>query len=163
MKQQIKKGQNPTRPNVSAKTEEVTLENFSEFLNQPSLTDLPANVKKELADKKLEGRWIDMVQWRKNQGFHKRGWAPYKFDCLTGQPASPLLDSNGQYEGYLLRQSMVLAVKTSEEAQKRRNFINARTKLQSNPGQMHQKALKDALGPAAKVIGYEESDFGDDE
>lgn len=162
MKQQIKKGESPTKPSVN---EAASTNSFiAELQNQPSLTDIPKHCKEELASKNLEARWIDVVLLKKNQGHHKRNWQPYKFECLKsgGKHANPFSTMEGQYEGYLMRQQMILAVKSVEEAQKRRDFIKTRTKMQSNPTKAAFKAFKEEFGGAMKVTGDDDEGDGNE-
>lgn len=156
MKQPIKKGI-PTKQNIASKNE------YHEILgNQPSLTDIPSNCKKELEEKGLEARWLDIVELKKNQGFHKRGWQPYKFDCMSGAKNNPFASNDGQFDGYLLRNQMVLGIKTKEEAKKRKDYVRMKTQLQSNPVEMQKASLKEFIGDKGKVSGVEDTDQDSD-
>lgn len=127
-----------------------------------SLLDVPEACAKELAEKGLEGRWVDSVQLKKNQGFHKRQWTPHKFECLSGAKAiNPFGATEGQYDGYLLRQQLVLASKPIEMANQRRKHNQMRAKLQANPGKAASDDFRRFLkenDKNAKVLGWDESD-----
>lgn len=126
-----------------------------------SLTDIPAECKKELKSKNLAHRWIDIVELKKNLGFHKQEWQPYKFECLTNQiKNNPFADSASGYEGFLLRKQLVLAVKTAEEANNQRNYIKFKNNMQANPGQKAVDQFKEFAGKDSgmKVEGWDNKD-----
>lgn len=127
-----------------------------------SMLDIPSNCAAELAAQGLEGRWIDIVELKKNHGWHRREWAPHKFNCLVGaNSANPFGASEGQYDGYLIRQQLVLAAKPLEKANARRKYNQMRTKLQANPGKTTAEEFKRFIkenDPGAKVLGWDEKD-----
>lgn len=155
MKQPIKKGQNPTKPNVISK------DDFSLLYEQATILDVPKECKEELAKKGMEGRWVDLVLLQKNGGLHKKGWQPMKFECLGKSSSNPFGGQAGQYDGYLIRQQLVLAAKPAEAASIERRKIQLRTKLQANPAEMKLKEMQQYVkesGVKIKVTGYDEED-----
>ena len=156
MKQPIKKGQNPTKPNISEK------DDYSLLFEQPTILDLPDNCKSEVESKGLEGRWIDLVLLQKNGGMHRKGWQPYKFDCLGKTSSSnPFGGQSGQYEGYLIRQQLIYATKTKEEAELERRKINLRIKLQADPAALKVKEMREYVknsGVKGMVVADDEDE-----
>jgi hypothetical protein len=143
-------------------TQKNTISEFEFGSKAKSMLDVPADCAAELAAAGLEARWIDAVQLKKNHGYHRREWTPYKFKCLTGANATnPFGASEGQYDGYLLRQQLVLAAKPIEKANARRKYNQMRTKLQANPGKTTAEEFKRFIkenDPGAKVLGWDEKD-----
>lgn len=161
MKQQIKKGVSPTKPNVQSKNQ---LDMVALLKGDNSLLDVPKECKEELKSKGLAHRWLDIVELSKNQGTHKKGWYPYKFDCKLPGSANPFGQNAGQYDGYLVRRQLVLGVLPQAEADliKARNQL--RTKMQSDPVKMKRDELKEMArqaGVSTKVESNE--DMSDEE
>lgn len=150
MKQPIKKGTSPTKQNVSSLSDSNDL---SLLYNQPTILDVPESCKKELADKKMEYRWIDLVALQRDGGLHKKNWQPYKFECLGKSESNPFGGQAGQYDGYLVRRQLVLASKTAEAASLERRKVQLRTKLQSDPASMKVKEMKQFVKDAGVKIG----------
>lgn len=149
-----------TKPSVSSKNNQTTVNPSS----LGSILDIPPECAKELEAAGMEGRWIDVIQLKKNQGYHKREWSPYKFKCLSGSSGTnPFGATDGQFDGYLMRQQLVLAAKTKEKAQARRDYVRSRTQMQSDPAGMQKAKFKEYMASnikGAKVHGFDE---GDDE
>lgn len=161
MAKQIKGPGMGSKPSITAKNEYSGFE----FGNRAkSMLDIPSECQAELDAAGLEGRWIDVVQLKKNHGWHKREWQPYKFKCLSGSSSiNPFGASEGQYEGYLLRQQLVLAAKPAEKAQARRNYVKMKTELQSNPAAVKSKEFREFVRqqlPGAKVHEWDDRDDG---
>lgn len=127
-----------------------------------SLTDLPQNCMEELRTNGLEARWIDAVELKKNHGYHKQEWQPYKFKCLVEAiKTNPFMDAASGFEGYLIRKQLVLAVKTTEEADKQRNYLKFKNNMQMNPGQKAVKEFKE-FAQGAQHLKVEEWDEKDE-
>ncbi len=161
MKQPIKKGTTPMKPNVQSKNE---LDMISLLKGDNSVLEVPKECKDELKSKNLAFRWIDILELGKNQGIHKKGWAPYKFDCKLPGSANPFGQHAGQYEGYLVRRQLVLGVLPQAEADliKARNQL--RTKMQSDPVKLKRDELQQMArqhGVSSKIESNE--DMADDE
>lgn len=134
-----------------------------EFGNKAkSMLDVPKDCETELASKGLEARWIDSVQLKKNAGYHKREWQPYKFECLKGaNSVNPFGATEGMYDGYLIRQQLVLAAKPKEKANARRAYTQMRAKMQSNPGKATIEEFKKFIHEndrSAKVLEWNDKD-----
>ncbi len=122
-------------------------------------TDLDGTLKKELADKGLEYRFIDFKQAKANGGMSRNGWIVYKRESENPrlQGISSLMDADG-----LVRQgSMVLAVKTKQGAAKqrlRRDRQNESLKQYNKHVTNEVEAEARKLGGSSRVIaGYEKN------
>jgi len=133
-----------------------------EFGNKAkSMLDIPEACQKELDAAGKEARWIDVVELKKNHGWHKREWAPHKFTCLGKSEANPFGASEGMYDGYLIRKQLVLASKDANKAQARRSYVQMRSKLQSNPGKTTTEEFKKFIkenDATAKVLEWNDKD-----
>lgn len=161
MKQPIKKGVSPTKPNVQSKNQ---LDVISLLKGDNSLLEVPKECKEELKSKDLAHRWIDIVELSKNQGTHKKGWVPYKFDCKLPGAANPFGQQAGQYEGYLVRRQLVLGVMPQDQADLLRARNQLRAKMQSDPVKLKRDELQQMArehGVRSKIESNE--DMADDE
>jgi len=133
-----------------------------EFGNKAkSMLDIPEDCAKELEASGLEGRWVDVVELKKNHGWHKREWTPFKFKCLGQSAVNPFGASEGLYDGYLIRKQLVLAAKTKEKADSRRAYTKMRAKMQSNPGKTSIEEFKKFIHEndrSAKVLEWNDKD-----
>jgi len=158
MSKEIKKS-NGGRAPLSQKNE---ISGFEFGSKAKSMLDIPEACAKELEAMGHEARWIDVVELKKNHGWHKREWVPCKFSCLTGaNAANPFGATEGQYDGYLIRQQLVLASKPAEKARARRAYTAMRAKLQSNPGKTTTEEFRKFLkenDKSAKVLGWDDKD-----
>ena len=147
-----------TKPNISTKS----INGTQSPSDMTSILDIPAECQQELDAAGLEGRWIDVVGLKKNHGWHKRSWSPYKFKCLTGTNASnPFGAAPGEFDGYLLRQQLVLAALSKDKAQERRDYIKRKTMAQSDPAGLKKAEFKEYMErgiKGAKVHGFDDSD-----
>lgn len=161
MSKQIK-ANSGTKPNISAKTQPK----ISNPSTLSSVLDIPEACMKELTEAGLEPRWIDIVQLKNNHGWHKREWQPFKFKCLSNvTAANPFGSTSGEYDGYLLRQQLVLAAKSKDKAEARRAYVRARTNMQSNPADMQKQKFTEYVKggiSGAKVHGFDEGDVDEE-
>lgn len=127
-----------------------------------SALDVPGNCLKELQDKNLVCRWIDIVELKRSQGFHQRGWYPYKFECLKGSN-NPFAEAT--YDGYLIRAKAILAVKSEEEAIIHRQQVKtSRNRLSKVVEQAETEFRKFASGDKhLKVHGWDKKDESETE
>lgn len=131
-----------------------------EFGNRAkSMMDIPKECQQELDKSGMEGRWIDIVKLKTNHGWHKREWQPFKFTCLD-QKNNPFGAPDGQYEGYLIRQQLVLAAKSKDKVAQRKAYIKARTDMQADPGKLKINEFKQLVRDTGSKIrvheGYDE-------
>lgn len=85
-------------------------------------TTLSEELKKELEEQGLVGRWVDYKRLKEMDGYHTKGW------ILFRRKKSDIIDSQefrfGQNpDGIVRRGSMVLAAKTKEEVEKHKAFL----------------------------------------
>lgn len=159
MSKEIKKQNTQGRVPVTQKNK---ISEFEFGNKEKSMLDVPKECSAELASKGLEARWIDTVQLKKNSGYHRREWQPYKFECLKGaNSASPFGATEGMYDGYLIRQQLVLAAKPIEKANARRAYTQMRAKMQSNPGKTTIEEFKKFIHEndrSAKILEWNDKD-----
>lgn len=152
MKQKISKGSSPTKQNIQSKNAQDMV---SLLRGQSTILDIPVECQKELESKGLEGRWIDVIQLQKNQGWHKKEWQPYKFACKLASAANPFGGQAGAFDGYLVRQQLVLAAKPVEKAELERAKVKLKTQLQSDPEKLKVQEMREMVrqaGVDAKVL-----------
>ena len=109
--------------------------------------DIDSILKKELAEKNLEYRFIDFKQAKLNGGRSRAGWMVYKRESEAPrlQGISTLADPDG-----LVRQgSMVLAVKPKVLADKQRAKRDAQTKILNR----YNKTVSDEVDADAQRLG----------
>jgi hypothetical protein len=163
MKQPIKKGVSPTKPNVKSKEElDVSL-----LINRDnSLLSVPKECVKELEDQDLAYKWLDIIDLNKSQGMHKRGWAPYKFKTALPGSGNPFAVNSGQYDGYLVRKQLVLGVMPRQEANLLKARNQLRTKMQSDPVKLKRDELREMArqhGVNTKIESNEDMQDDDNE
>ncbi len=121
--------------------------------------DIDSILKKELAEKQLDYRFIDFKQAKLNGGRSRAGWIVYKRESIDPrlQGISSLADPDG-----LVRQgSMVLAVKTKQSADRQRNKIKEQNRLLNGynknvTNEVEAEARK--LGGSSRAIsGYDKN------
>lgn len=86
---------------------------------------LPDGVKKELADQGLVGRWVNAKTLYANQGYHPKGWVPYKRKASDTIESKDFLTGNDP-SGIVRRGDCILAVKKMEDVQKHRSYLRGK-------------------------------------
>lgn len=119
---------------------------------------IPNDVQAELDEKGLEGRWINWQKYQSYGGTHRRGWVPFKSESRA-KFANPILgdDSNG----YIRRESLVLAARPKELGDKHREYLRERAQM-LNPGraakeardELQQRIKDQGLEKSARILGY---------
>lgn len=108
---------------------------------------IPADIKQELLDQGLEGRWLNAKDVHQNQGYHKRGWSVYR-------RKSDKINSEWSYgndpSGVVRRGDSILGVKTIEDVSKHRQYLAQRANKQSLRASDREgaKALKKSVAEA---------------
>lgn len=122
-------------------------------------TDIDLALKKELADKNLEYRFIDFKQAKLNGGRSRAGWMIYRRESEDPrlQGIAALADPDG-----LVRQgSLVLAVKTAASAERQRFKRDSQNKTLKKYNEQVTNELEGAarkLGGSSRAIaGYEKN------
>lgn len=122
---------------------------------------VPADIKADLAAKGLEFRWINATELHKMQGYHKRGWVPYKRSgTMTGTQG---MKFGNDPEGLVRRGDCILATKTKEQCDSHRAYNTARASrgktINAQKAQELRAMLKDSGLKDAKVLeGYEDEE-----
>lgn len=109
--------------------------------------DIDVVLKKELAEKGLEYRFIDFKKARENGGRSNRGWVMYRRD--SKDPTLQGIEALADPDGLVRRGSLVLAVKTKQGAERQRASINMQNKLSSG----YNEQVANELGNQARQIG----------
>ncbi|UOF79091.1 hypothetical protein [Caudoviricetes sp.] len=128
---------------------------YGDFDDENDIDDV---LKKELAEKNLEYRFIDYKQAKLNGGRNRNGWMVYKRD--TEDPRLSGIASLKDPDGMVRQGSMVLAVKTKNSAEKQRNKIRHQTRSlndynKATAEELDQKARQ--LGGSRIVAGYDKN------
>jgi hypothetical protein len=89
--------------------------------------DIDASLKKELDEKGLIPRWVNIKQMENYGGYHPKGWVPYKRESISD---TEKLFGNST-DGYLRRGDTVLAVKKKEDVDKHRAYLRNEAKSSS--------------------------------
>ena len=96
-----------------------------DFIDPGFATDLFAldsSVKKELEDKGLVGRFVNVAEIEKMGGHHQKGWKVYKRDNQAASSKDFLFGADPN--GYIRRGDTVLAVKTKEDAKRHKAYLD---------------------------------------
>lgn len=89
---------------------------------------VPAHIQKELDEKGLVARFVNIKNIERNGGFDGRGWRPYKPE--TNNTQADFLFGNSP-DGLVRRDDVVLAVKTKEEVSKQRRYLDQKAQAHS--------------------------------
>jgi hypothetical protein len=121
--------------------------------------DIDIILKKELADKNLEYRFIDFKQAKLNGGRSRAGWIIYKRE--SEDPRLQGIASLADPDGLVRQGTMVLAVKTKQAADVQRAKRDAQnTSLKKYTDTVTKELDGDArkLGGSSRVIaGYDKN------
>jgi hypothetical protein len=89
---------------------------------------IPAELEKEIADKGLSWRFINLPKIKKD-GYHKSGWIPYQRDNKADKDSAAVRLFGNDPDGHIIRGDSILAVKPKAEADAYRALLDQRTKL----------------------------------
>lgn len=134
---------------LSEKNKEASLDQI--FGN---ILKIPAEIKKELDAKNLEGRFIRYEEFVKLGGMHPRGWEPYKPD--VSPKSYQLFGSNP--DGFIRRKDLVLASRSKELCDLHRGKLkqDADRKMSSASQKAAAKGLKSMSSEVSVIEGYYE-------
>lgn len=151
----IKKGKTP----VEKKSGEKNVAHDELFGNALTLSP---ELLKELDDKGLEGHFVDYKRMKEMDGYHPKGWKIYQ------RPKSDTMDNQefklgSAPDGIIRRGSTVLAVKTKEQAEKHRRYLDQKAKrqraaYQKQAAQELRQAARDNRLDSRIIEGYEENE-----
>lgn len=143
---------NPTTPNIKAGRKPISQKpragtnlSYDELFGN-NLTISP-ELKAELDAKGLVPRWVDARIIKDFGGYHPKGWTIYKRDKTNAAPDGMEFTYGSDPAGIIRRGSVVLAVKSKEQAEKHRGFLDQRAKSYQN---IHQEKA-DELRQFAKA------------
>lgn len=154
--------QKPSNKKTTAKKpqskKQFSLKDFDEFTKDK--TKIPDDIQRELDEKGLVGRWVNLGTMKKYGGRHPKGWVPYKIQ--RSQDEINLFGS-GPTE-YFQRGDLVLAVKTQEKVDLHRAFLRHEAdshnvkKLMSRRGKELKDQIRDqGLDDTIQVVeGYDD-------
>jgi hypothetical protein len=107
-----------------------------------NMLKLDPDIAQELKDKGLEGRFVDAKKLYEANGYHPKGWRVYKRTTASGTIGSNEFKFGTDPDGIIRRGSLILAVKTKEEAEKHREFLRRKAALQSSVVPKAAEALR---------------------
>lgn len=96
----------------------------------------------ELEAKGLEPRFVDAKKLYEANGYHARGWTVYKRETASGTIGSNEFKFGSDPDGIVRRGSLILAVKTKEQAERHREFLRRKAALQSSVVPKAAEALR---------------------
>lgn len=121
--------------------------------------DIDSILKEELKSKNLEYRFIDFKQAKLNGGRSRAGWQIYRRE--SEDPRLQGIKGLADPDGLVRQGSMVLAVKTTQSAQKQRDRRDAQNvSLKKYNDTVSKEVAQDAskLGGSSRVIqGYDKN------
>lgn len=126
---------------------------------------LDPSLQAELDKKGLVPRWVNAKELYTNQGYHKRGWRPYKRDSGTLNAGMESFLGNDP-EGIVRRGDSILAVKTKEEHARHKQVIESRAKrLKQAVSKQHAQQLREFAAESRVKTHIEEGydDSGEDD
>lgn len=159
--QQIKKPVIPAgRKPLSSKPKPSMLQHDELFGNACSI---PQELRDELEAKGLECRFIDAKRLYEMNGYHDKGWVPYKREAKSSDTVNA---SDWKFgtdpHGVIRRGSLILAVKTKEQVQKHKLYLKQKADRQkgfnAEKAQEMRKFARDNNLPAEIHEGFEENE-----
>lgn len=135
MNNQLKGGKRP----LPQKKAEPLLREDDLFGNMLKLDPV---LETELKEKGLEGRFVDAKKLYEAGGYHPKGWVVYKRTPTSDTIGSNEFKFGSDPDGIVRRGSLILAVKTKEQAEKHREFLRRKAALQSTVVPKAAEALR---------------------
>jgi hypothetical protein len=123
---------------------------YSDF--NRNMLEIPADISNEIESKGLEARWINLKRFTE-EGFHRRGWAPFKPEKVS--------EANGFFfgnnpDGYIRRAELVLACRPKELGDSHRADLRHKAdRLKASVDVEYRRSMKES---GFKTKLYEESD-----
>lgn len=114
-----------------------------------SALEIDPHLREELNKAGLVARWINATEFRKQFGFHRSRWVPYKRPGAVKPSADSLY--GGDPEGFIRRGDLVLAVKTKDENKRHADALKSKANLYKDHNKQHAAELR----KAAKQAGFE--------
>lgn len=151
------------RKPLSAKPKPSVLQHDDLFGNACSI---PQELRDELDAQGLECRFIDAKRLYEMNGYHDKGWIPYKREAKASDKVNASDWKFGNDPGGVVRRgSLILAVKTKEQVQKHKLYLKQKADRQkgfnAEKAAEMRKFAKDNNLPAEIHEGFEENDDGE--
>jgi hypothetical protein len=153
----IKNGKKP----LSTKGTPEVMESYDDlFGNRLSISP---ELKAELDAKGLVGRWVDAKKLYEFNGYHPKGWAPYKRVTQVGEKLDKQdFRFGSDPDGTVRRGTMILAAKSKEEVARHQRFLKQKAeRFQSTTGshaETLRKTVKEGRANSVVIEGYDEDD-----
>lgn len=122
---------------------------------------LPEELRQEIEKKGLVARFVSSKTLYANQGYHPKGWRPYKADkavTLTSE-----LKFGSDPDGLVRRGDCILAVKTVDEHAKHKDWLADKADRYKGHTKQKQRELQDQARAAGASTRVEEGYDGEDE
>lgn len=123
---------------------------------------LPEEIKKELSDQGLVARFVSAKILYANQGYHPKGWKPYKrkpSDTVGGVE----FKTGSDPDGLVRRGDCILATKSVEDHAKHKDWLEAKADRYKGHSKQKQRELQEQARAAGAASHVEEGFDGDDE
>ena len=142
------------KPKTKKKPVDLSQEN-----ELPSFFKIPDEVKEEAKSKGLEIKWLNSIQLSRNNGYHRSGWAAYKFE---GGKAAGTFGLGVNAEGYVQRGDMIIGARKIELGdQYRKRIANKNAALNRFTKTAADEMRERVRGSGTVVTGYEGDDSED--
>ena len=107
----------PKRPEIK---KQKSFKELEEKFNADRASVSP-DIQKFLDSKGLGARWVSIDQIKRNDGYHRNGWEPFKRPKELASPFSFL--SGNDAEGYVRNGDLILAVKKKEDIAEHKQWL----------------------------------------
>lgn len=157
MNQKVINGKKP----LSSKPRPESMRTVTEDIFGNALA-LPIGLAQELESKGLVGRFVNSKTLYANQGYHPKGWKPYKRDASATVDTAELKFGSDP-DGLVRRGDCILAVKTAEEHAKHKNWLEQKADRYKGHTKQKQRELQEQARAAGANSIVKEGYDGDDE
>lgn len=143
---------------LSQKPRQANLAKEAGFSNRLDISD---DLKNELAKMGLVPRWMNAKKLYENQGYHEKGWVPYK-STVHGAIDLPQFKLGNDPDGVIRRGDCILGVKPMDKVAAHRAYLRQKAQRQSLYNKQQAAALrKQASSQNIDMTiheGYEDND-----
>jgi len=116
---------------------------------------VPEDIQKELDKLGLVARWINSGVLYEMNGYHAKGWVPFKWTSADGGSGFKF---GNDPDGIVRRGDCILAVKTEDKVQQHRQYLAARSDI-SNVRKQTSAEFKREAGKNVRVLdGYDDKE-----
>lgn len=146
---------------ISAKGEQDELASYRDGITLgASVLEVDPVLKNYLDKKGFVHRWINAKKYKADGGFNANGWRALRMESIPQDIKSAIgLVFGTSSEGYLTRNDLVLAIRTTEKAEQHRSILKQKADIANGDAKFaeNKAALKEALGRAGTVqTGYDD-------